>query len=371
MKLQCNREALLAAFNVVANVVPSRSPKPVLMNVKLDAVDQQVWLTGTDLEVAMRISVPDVEVEVPGSVLLPVGRFGLILRESNDQKLRLHVEANGTIVRGDRSEFKLAGGNPDEFPPVPSFEESRYQELSARLFKELIRRTVFATDTENSRYALGGVLLEFEQQKITAVGTDGRRLARMEGPSSSVGDHHLAEAMTIVPTRSMQLIDRALTDGDAEIRVATRGNDILVQTARATIFSRLVEGRFPRWRDVFPQRREAVSIQLPAGRLYSALRQAAVVASEDSRGVDFQFAGGSLILSASTAEIGQARVEMPIDYSGSPQQISLDHRYVSDFLRVLDSEKIVTFEMEGPEAAALLSTDDGYGYVIMPMAREH
>mgnify|MGYP001765194629 FL=1 len=96
-----------------------------------------------------------------------------------------------------------------------------------------------------------------------------------------------------------------------------------------------------------------------------------MVASEDSRGVDFQFAGGSLILSASTAEIGQARVEMPIDYSGSPQQISLDHRYVSDFLRVLDSEKIVTFEMEGPEAAALLSTDDGYGYVIMPMAREH
>lgn len=371
MKLQCNRESLLAAFNVVANVVPSRSPKAVLMNVKMEAIDQQVFLTGTDLEVAIRMAVPDVEVEVPGTVLLPVGRFGLILRESTDAKLRLQVESNGTIVRGDRSEFKLASGNPDEFPPVPSFEQSRYQELPARLFKELIRRTVFATDTENSRYALGGVLLEFESQKITAVGTDGRRLARMEGPSTSIGEHHQAEAMTIVPTRAMQVIDRALTDGDSEIRVSTRGNDILVQSTRATIFSRLVEGRFPRWRDVFPQRSNAISIQLPVGKLYSALRQAAVVASEDSRGVDFQFASGSLTLSASTAEVGQARIEMPIDYSGPAQQISLDNRYVADFLRVLDAEKIVTFEIEGPEAAALLSTDDGYGYVIMPMSREH
>ncbi len=371
MRLHCNRELLLTAFNVVSNVVPVRSPKAILQNVKLDASGTQVALLATDMEVAMRIEVPGVQVEIPGQALLPAARFGSILRESSDESLRLQSDAHGTTIRGDRSEFKLSGGNPDEFPPVLSFQEEKFHELPARLLKELIRRTVFATDTENSRYALGGVLLEFEAQKIVAVGTDGRRLAKMEGPAISIGEHHVSEGMTIVPTRSMQLIDRALSDADAEVRVSARANDILVKTARATIFSRLVEGRFPRWRDVLPQRSNAPRIELPVGSLYSALRQASIVVSEDSRGIDFSFGDGSLVLAALTAEVGQSRVEMPISYVGTPLTISIDNRFVAEFLRVLDAEKMVTLEIEGPESAALFTTDDGYGYVIMPMAREH
>ena len=94
--------------------------------------------------------------------MLPVGRFGSILRESSDEKLLIEVDAQGVKVKGERSEFNLPGGNPDEFPSVVSFTEEKYHKLPARLFKELIRRTLFATDTESSRYALGGVLLEME-----------------------------------------------------------------------------------------------------------------------------------------------------------------------------------------------------------------
>ena len=371
MRLVCNRESLLAAFSSVASVVPVRSPKAVLQNVKIDATGPHMSLLGSDTEVAMRIEVPDVEIEVPGCALVPAARFGSILRESSDERLKLQGETHGTVIRGDRSEFKLSGGNPDEFPPVHSFQEEKYHLVSARLLKELIRRTVFAADTETSRYALGGVLIEFESQRIVAVGTDGRRLAKMEGPATAVGDHHVADGTTIVPARSMQLIDRAIADGDSEVRICARGNDILVKTDRATIFSRLVEGRFPRWRDVFPQRSNARKIELPVGTLYSALRQASIVVNEDSRGIDFTFSDGTLILAATTAEIGQSRVEMPISYSAEPLTISLDNRFVAEFLRVLEAEKMVTLEMENPESAALFSTDDGYGYVIMPMAREH
>jgi DNA polymerase-3 subunit beta len=177
--------------------------------------------------------------------------------------------------------------------------------------------------------------------------------------------------MTIVPTKAMQLIEKAITDGDAEIQLAARANEILVRSPRATIYARLVEGRFPKWRDVFPQRTGTSKIDLTVGPLHSAVRQAAIVTSEESRGVDFTFQSGSLVLSGRAAEMGQSRVELPIAYDGPATSITLDPRYVNDFLRVLDPEKVVTFELKDAESAAVCTTDDGYGYVIMPLARDH
>ncbi len=370
MKFTCERDKILAAFHTAATVAPSRSPKPILQNVKLVVGPHEATMLATDMEVAIRIDVPGIHVEAAGSAVLPVGRFGLILRESTDAKLLVEADPQGTLVRGERSEFKLPGENPDEFPEVASFVDENYHELSARLLRELIRRTLFATDTESSRYALGGVLLEFSADKVIAVGTDGRRLAKMEGPCQTVGKCEGDELTTIVPARSMQLIERAFSDLDADVRIAVHSNDILLKSPRAMVYSRLVEGRFPKWRDVFPVRREAVRIELAVGPLYSALRQAAIVTSEESRGIDFSFGDGSLVLSGSTAEVGQARVEFPIPYDGPAVVLTLDHRYVADFLKVLDPEKMIAFEIENADSAALLTTDDGYGYVVMPLARD-
>ncbi|HND53753.1 MAG TPA: DNA polymerase III subunit beta [Pirellulaceae bacterium] len=370
MKITCERSQLQSAFAVAASVAPQRSPKPILQNVKIEATSQGVVLTATDQEVGVRVEVPNVEIEMPGSALLPVDRVGLILRESADTKLRFNATEKGTTVKGDRSEFKLPGGNPDEFPPLVATREERCHVVSVRLFRELVRRTMFATDTESSRYALAGVLLEFDNESITAVGTDGRRLAKMAGPATSIGDHRSGDTTTIVPTRAMQLMERAFTDVDGEVRLTTRGNDIVAQSTRVSVVARLVEGRFPRWRDVFPDRTDAVKIEFAVGPLHAAIRQAAVVASQDSRGIDFTFGDGSLVLSGSTANLGQSRVEMPIAYTGTPITITLDHRFVSDFLKVLDPERTFTLEIENGEGAALFQTDDGYGYIVMPLARD-
>jgi len=369
MKITFDRERVLHAFQSTASVVNTRSPKAILKNVKLDA-DGGLVLSATDMEVGIRIELGEIEVEAGGSVLVPVDRFGSILRESTDEKLRIETTDKGLSVRGDRSRFSLPSENPEEFPVVADFKEEKFHEIPIRLFREMIRRTLFATDTESSRYALGGVLLELEEDKMTAVGTDGRRLAKMEGPARAVGGHGSGDTMTIVPTRAMQLIERTTSDGDTEVQIAARGNDVLVKTPNTTIYSRLVEGRFPKWRDVFPKRTDAVQIEMTVGPLYSALRQAAVVVSEDSRGVDFKFGAGTLTLSASTADVGQSEVELPIPYDGKEIIVTLDHRYVADFLKVLDPERTFTFEIESPDAAALCSTDDGYGYVIMPLARD-
>jgi DNA polymerase-3 subunit beta len=323
------------------------------------------------MEVGVRMNIEGLVVDAPGSAVLPVVQFGSILRESSDAKLRIDATEKGTIIRGERSEFKLISADPAEFPDIAKFEEDKYHIIGAGLFREIIHRTEFATDMESSRYALGGVLFELEPNKITAVGTDGRRLAKMEGPAEAVNGHKTGDTMTIVRTQSLRAIGRALSDADNEVHFAARGNDVLLRTPRCTFYSRLVEGRFPRWRDVFPQRRDAPRIDMQVGPLLSALRQAAVVLSSESRGIDFTFADGTLTLSGATAEAGQSRVEMPVAYTGQQIIVALDHRFVLDFLKALSPETNIALEIENGETAVVFHADDGaYGYVVMPLSRD-
>jgi DNA polymerase-3 subunit beta len=370
MKITLERDKFQAAFHTAASVAPSRSPKPILQNVKLEVAGEDATLMATDLEIGIRITVPGLLVESPGTAILPRERFSKILSEASDAKLYLESDGQSTLVRGDRSEWKLPSENPDEFPNVTPFKEEKFHELAARLFRELIRRTVFATDNESSRYALGGVLLEMSGDKITAVGTDGRRLAKMEGPAHSVGGHQTGEQTTIIPSKAMMLLERAIADSDGEVQISARPNDVLIRTPRFTVYSRLVEGRFPKWRDVFPHRSDVSKIELSVGPTYAAVRQAAIATSEESRGVDFTFGDGTLVLSGQTAEVGQSRVELPISYAGPALTITLDPRFVVDFLKVLEPEKSFTLDLQDGDGAAVCTTDDGYGYVIMPLARD-
>ncbi len=218
MKVTIQRESFFQVFQLAAAVAPTRSPKPILQNIKLDVSGDQAIMMATDQEQGVRLNVPDVEIQTPGAAVIPVGRMALILREVNDDSLLIDASTEKTIVQGQRSRFELSGQNPDEFPEVATFEENDYYEIAANVFRELIRRTLFATDAESSRYALGGVLLESDTESITAVGTDGRRMAKMEGVVHRVGNPASSVA-TIVPARAMQLIERMLPTDDTKVHL--------------------------------------------------------------------------------------------------------------------------------------------------------
>src|SRR4051794_39086459 len=113
MKFTVEREKLLAGFSVAATVAPARSPKPVLQNVKIEATQNSLILSATDMEIGVRIEVPDVDIQAGGSALIPVARFGSILRESTDAKISVSVTEKGAEVRGERSKFNLPSSNPD------------------------------------------------------------------------------------------------------------------------------------------------------------------------------------------------------------------------------------------------------------------
>jgi DNA polymerase-3 subunit beta len=370
MKVRCSREPLLAALQSASAVVPARSPKPVLTNVKLEATSESAVLSATDLEVGIRTEIEGVETLAPGAALLPSARLAAIVRESAPGTVfELSADGTATLVKAPRSEFRLPGEDPLEFPSVATFPSEPCFEVSTPLVRELVKRTVFATDNESSRFALGGVLLELSTRAVTAVGTDGRRLAKMEGPAAGFNGSP-SDAQPIVPARAMQLVERCLVGADAPVHVAVRPAEILVKTAATTISARLVEGRFPRWRDVFPERPEAVRVNLVTGPLLAAVRQAAIVTSEQSKGVDFVFEPGRLVLSGRSAESGESRIELPIDHAGETVRIKLDPRFMSDFLRVLDGGATVSVELTDPQSACVCRTDDGYGYVIMPLAAD-
>ena len=322
------------------------------------------------MEVGVRLTVPDLEVVTPGSAVIPVQRLNAILREASDETLEIEADGEKTLITGQHSRFELQAQNPDEFPDVVDFNSSDHYEIASGVLKELIRRTLFATDAESSRYALGGVLLEIDGDTLTAVGTDGRRLAKMQGVIKTVGTPKDPGAATIVPSRSMQLMERILPDGDTPVHFLPQANELLVREPGGVFYSRLVEGRFPKWREVLPSRTETNKIDIPVGPMYSALRQAAIVSSEESRGIDFTFKSGSLVLSNSTAEVGQSRIEMPVPFDSDELTITLDHRFVADFLKVLQPDRTFTLDVQDGDQAAYCHTDDNYGYVIMPLARD-
>lgn len=371
MRAFCNRDGLLTAFAMVSGVVPVRSPKPILQNVKL-IVDEEEGsvLMGTDLEVGIRHQVLGVRVEQPGAVILPTVHMGSILRTSGDVELELMADEDRLIVRGQHAEFILPIEDASLFPEVPDFAATSYHVIPAGNLKKLIRRTIFATDLESARYALGGVLVELTGETIAMVGTDGRRLARMVAPAEAENNPPAPTGTPVIPVKALKLIERNLVDDDVLVHLAIQaGTAVLVRTESAVIYSRLVEGRFPRYQDVFPVNVE-VKIPLEAGRLRLAVEQASIVTSDESRGVDFQFGPGALKLSSQAADVGSSHVDLPIAYDGKPVEITFDPRYLIDALKTLDDATPVTAELIDSKNAAVFKTADHYTYVVMPLTRE-
>lgn len=371
MKLHCHRPSLSAAFGIVGGVVPSRTPRDILKNVRLAADGETATLTGTDGEVGIRYAISGVEVEKPGETLLPAQRVMSILRELTEEQLTIEVEEGKVRIASGHSEFRLSPEDPAEFPPVADFDQEAYFAVPGDALREAIRRTLFATDVESTRYALGGVLVEPGKEGLTLAATDSRRLAVVEVGCSRCGDPGGGPtAGAVIPSKAMSLIERSVAGAeDADVWIALRNNDVLVKSGNGTIVSRLVEGRFPKYRQVIPAE-SPIAIDLVAGPFHSAVRQAQIVTSDESRGVDFTFGDGNLTLQSQAADIGASRIEMPIGYDGEPLTITFDPKYVADFLRVLDPETGFALSLSDGDSQAVARVGDGYIYVIMPLSRD-
>src|SRR5688500_7308902 len=208
MKVICNRGALLEAISVAGNVVATRTPKPVLQCLKLTAADNTLTVAATDLEVAIRYSDNQVQIEQPGEALVPADKLRDIVRESVDDTLAIEVTNDNANIRGQDSHFKIFTQKASDFPPVPDFEGEADFEVNGGQLKQLIGQTLFAAAKESTRYAFNGVLLGAKGKKLDLVATDGRRLAQAKGDLVSSGKLEKDGAKAIVPSKALQLVEK-------------------------------------------------------------------------------------------------------------------------------------------------------------------
>lgn len=363
MDIEVDRKALLAALSRIGGVVPSKHYKPILTNVKFTATSIGATLQATDMECGCRLEFGGAHVATPGSALLPLKRLQEILNKTEDASIQITRDGENLVIRGERFRFSLPTEDPDLFPEVPEFTGSDFHVFSTSHLISAVKRTVFATDVESTRYALGGVRIEFGDTP-GMIATDGRRLAYQSLECEKEGNG--CSSAGVLPIKVLKLIERNPSESATHLNIT--GSSALIRIADLTMYTRLVEGRFPRYQDVFPP--DAVAkIAVKVGDMLRTVEQAAILTSDESRGVDFLFTSGLLKLSTS-AEVGAANITLPIDHDGSDIAIAIDPRYLTDALRTLAPETVITLELIDGKTAVEFRTDDGYRYVAMPLTRD-
>ncbi len=364
MKVICDRAALVEALALVSGVVVSRTPKPVLQCVRLVADKAGLTLEATDLEASMRVTTSRVEVAEPGEALIPNDKLSSIVRESVDPTLTLETEGDATHIRGQDSHFKVFGYPLKDFPDLPRFTGAADFEIAAGVLGQLVAQTAFASARENSRYAMNGVLVEREGNKLSLVATDGHRLALAKGDCKNAkGDNRSA----IVPTKALNLLHRLLTDAEQDVKVKVADNQVMFAAPGGTLTSNLVEGNFPPYKDVIPRDGDKKAT-LATMALTSGVRRAALLTNEESKGVRFSFTGKALTISSRAPEMGEAQINVECPkYQGEPIDVGFNPVYLLDALKVADSEE-VTLDLKAPNKPGILRTGPQFLYVVMPVS---
>jgi len=361
MKLICDRQALYDALATVLNVVPSRTPKPILQCARLTATKEGLALTTYDQEVGMRYRLRAVEVDQPGEALVMAERLGAIVRESRDETLALETDEHVLHIRGTDSHFQILGQDVREFPPVPEAEGEPKLVVKLGALREAVECTVFAAARENTRYAINGVLWQGRGTRLQLVATDGRRLALS---SAAIVGGAAEDVHAIVPTKALGLLGRLHAAVDEELAVQLTPNQIVLRTEAVTISSVLVEGHFPNWEAVIPDDLDK-AVELPTADLLSGVRRVALLAGVESRGIHISLGPDAMVLTSRSSEEGEATVRLPIKYEQPPIEVAFNPEFLVDALRVCQEN--VRLELKEPSRPGVMTSGQNLKYVVMPV----
>jgi len=353
--------SLRSALADVLRAVPARHARPVLANVRLG----DGLLSGTDLEVRI-----DREIDYHGdAVLLPAHRLAAILRAATGNEVSLQMLKSSVVVRCGAGSWTLPTEDVAEFPSWDAGELKAICRLPADQFARAARATVYATDSESSRFALGGVMLDVEPtddgSRQNWVATDGRRLSVVETEADDAVD----ASQTVIPGRLLSTVS-SMADGDGSVQIESNGKEVRFTLDNCTVTGRLVEGRFPRWRDVVGEP-EGEPTVLGVGELLQAVQSAAIVTSEQSKGIDLTWTADTLVLVGRSSEYGESLVQCDVVKAGSASSTKVDPKYVAQFLANLSSDEEPHVDVYAKDAESRVLLKCGpYTGVIMPLAKE-
>jgi DNA polymerase-3 subunit beta len=363
MEITAKRQPLAEALAMAQAIATTRSTRPVLQNLLLTASKTGLTIAATDMEMGLRlnISTDDCKVIKEGSVLVSAQRVAQIARTVEVDEVSIKKLEASCSVRAGKSVFDVVMENVEDFPEIPEAPQKAALEVEGEKFSSMTRKTIFAAAREATRYSLNGVHVEAKDGSLELVATDGRRLALVKERVAK--DAKLPPA--IVPQKALGFVERLIADGSEKLAVAVGDRQIFFTGSKGSLVSRLVEGHFPPYSDVIPKdNNRKATISRTA--FVSAMRQSALMTSEESKSVVMAFAGSELTITSRAPDEGSSEVKLDIKYDGAPVEMRFNPQFIIDALLVSAADD-VTFEMKEPATPAVLKDGTGFLYVVMPI----
>lgn len=361
MKLVIAKDAVMSGLQMVHGVVNVRPTLPVLSNVLMEAKDDKLSLTTTDMEVTMRCSV-EAKTGKAGATTIPARRLLSIIRELAPGNIEIDVDdKNAASITCGSSFFKINGLGDDEFPTLPKSDAAHTFTVEQKILKDMLQKTAYAASTDETRFILNGTLMSFKGGKLTLVATDGRRLALTEHELEFPKE---AECDAIVPTKAINELIRILRD-EGSVKIHAGKNQASFEFDEVTLTTKLIEGIYPNFRQVIPgQCEQRIAVEREV--LLTALKRVALLTSEKSSSIKLIFGKNKLKISASSPDVGEAHESIAIKYSGKDIQVAFNPDYIMEPLRNIANDEIYV-ELIDDISPGVIKCDVPFIYVLMPM----
>lgn len=347
MKFIIQREQLISSVQNVMKAISSRTAIPILTGMKIEASQSGIKLTGSDSDVSIESFIPAEEDEIvyaeqiePGSIVIQARYFPDIVRKLPEKTVEIETDSSLNVtIRSGKAEFNLNGQDAEEYPQLPKLQSDKNFELQTDLLKSLIKQTVFAVSTMETRPILTGVNIKLENNTLNFTATDSHRLAAREIP---VSESNGSFSSIVVPGKSLNELYKILNDTEENVEISVMNNQILFQTKHLNFLSRLLDGNYPETTRLIPEQSKTI-INVKTKELIHTIDRASLLAKEDRNNVvKLATKGNNLMeITSNSPEVGQVAEEITVQsIEGEELKISFSSKYMLDALKAIEYDDV-------------------------------
>lgn len=363
MRVICTKESLLNATNIALKGVSSKTTLPILQCILLKAVGNQLTLIGTDLEIGIE-SYCEANIQEAGTIAVEARIFSDIIRRLPNSDVELVVDPNQQItISCETSQFKILGQPGLEFPDLPHIDKHNSYNLKQLDLRNMIRETLFSVAQEETKPILTGELIEIREGKMNMVSVDGYRVSFRQCDLSNEN----TSTKVVVPGKTLTEVSKILTSDEDNVAIFTTGNHILFDLGHSMLVSRLLEGEFLNYEQIFPKEFEVI-VTANRKSLLDSIDRAALISRESKKNpIKMEIIDDKMVITSNT-EIGMVHEEVPITLKGNELTIAFNPKYLLDALKVISDEEIaMTFN--SPVQPCVIQPVDGndFKYLILPI----
>ncbi len=371
MEITVSRQDLVKELTATQSVVERKTTIPILSNFLLEADEDRLNITATDLDQAIRTSAT-VKVKKPGACTIPARKLYDYIKLLPDGEISIKLLENHWVqIRSGRSNTKMVGMARANYPQVPEFPTIAVTSISLAALRGVIARTIFAISNEESRYTLNGALLILKAESLAMVATDGHRLSFVEKPGEIL-EGISGEKRVLIPRKALQELQQLLANSEAErVEFADDEHTLFFRVGHRTLSSRKLSGQFPNFEAVMPRDNTKFAV-VRSSELAAAIQRVAQFADERSGAIRMRLEDNELKVSANSTESGESEDTIDTPYSTEPIVVGFNSGYILDFLKALDNSGEVRLEFKDSQSAGQMRPEDPeaeykYRYVLMPM----